>query len=344
MCTQSVELDGSKSTGLRISYKWTLLDQGGVLSSNTLPKTSLSLQTPGTKAIAIRVLLAITDKYGITERDTVTVTFDAPPVADVSFPPVPNNDETLLVDGSVSTGKGLTYQWATTTGKLKGVTNKSTVVIQGLGLYTLKVTDSYGCTDTRSFNYPYPPHILMANADYVRTAWSDSVHIRVLNNDYDSEKDIDLSKITVVQKPQYGTTMVKGDGSIIYLPSAKQPVVDQFVYMVCDAANLCDTALVTVDIIESQVRIPEGISVNGDGHNETFVIRGLENYPGSMLAIYTRSGQLIYKSDDYQNDWGGTSLSSSLKDGTLLPTGTYYYILRLGGTNRYIKGFVYLSD
>ena len=58
--------------------------------------------------------------------------------------------------------------------------------------------------------------------------------------------------------------------------------------------------------------------------------------------IYTRSGLLIYKSMDYMNDWSGHALNSSLPDDTLLPTGTYYYVLHLGGTNRYLKGFVYL--
>jgi hypothetical protein len=59
--------------------------------------------------------------------------------------------------------------------------------------------------------------------------------------------------------------------------------------------------------------------------------------------IYTRAGQLIYKSEDYNNDWEGHALNSSLSDGITLPVGTYYYVLHLGGTNRYIKGFVYLS-
>ena len=103
-----------------------------------------------------------------------------------------------------------------------------------------------------------------------------------------------------------------------------------------------DTAKVTIDIYDGPVWIPEAISVNGDGHNEYFVIRGLEDYKNSSLTIYTRSGQMIYKSLDYQNDWSGKTLNSSMKDGILLPTATYYYVLHLGGTDRYLKGFVYL--
>ena len=108
--------------------------------------------------------------------------------------------------------------------------------------------------------------------------------------------------------------------------------------------NVCDTAKVTIDIYDGPVWIPEAISVNGDGQNEFFVIRGLESYRPSSLVIYTRAGQLIYKSLDYQNDWSGHALNSTLKDGEQLPTGTYYYVLHLGGTDRYIKGFVYLLN
>ncbi|NEW84675.1 MAG: gliding motility-associated C-terminal domain-containing protein, partial [Mariniphaga sp.] len=57
----------------------------------------------------------------------------------------------------------------------------------------------------------------------------------------------------------------------------------------------------------------------------------------------TRSGQPVYHSLDYLNDWNGTTLKSTLTDLQLVPTGVYYYVLKLGGTNRSIKGFVYIG-
>jgi gliding motility-associated-like protein len=184
--------------------------------------------------------------------------------------------------------------------------------------------------------------MLIANADHVKTPWVPSVDISIMNNDYDSKNDFDKTTITVVDPPVYGSVVVNLNGSVTYTPTNKVSSVDKFIYKICDHAGLCDTALVTVKMTEGLIWVPEAISVNGDGINDYFVIRGLENYPNSALTIYTRSGQLVYKSDNYLNDWAGKSLESTIKDNILLPTGTYYYVLHLGGTDRYIKGFVYL--
>jgi gliding motility-associated-like protein len=184
--------------------------------------------------------------------------------------------------------------------------------------------------------------VLIANADYIRTSWVDSVHIHVLNNDYDSRNALDKKSLRVIQNPVYGRTQVIKDGTVIYSPNTHKASIDHFVYQICDDGGVCDTADVTVDIFDGPVWIPEAISPNGDGQNEYFVIRGLSDYKNSTLTIYTRAGQQVYRSLDYQNDWSGKSLNAAVPDGTMLPTGTYYYVLHLGETTRYLKGFVYL--
>jgi hypothetical protein len=73
------------------------------------------------------------------------------------------------------------------------------------------------------------------------------------------------------------------------------------------------------------------------------VFKGLEHYPKSRLHVYTRSGQLVYSSMDYLNDWNGRLLKTNNSQGELLPTGVYYYVLELGGTTRIIKGFVFIG-
>jgi gliding motility-associated-like protein len=345
VCEEPVKLDASKSVGEELTYRWDVLDPRGVLTSNNTAKTSLSLSSPitGSQPVIITVQLTVTDKYGVSVKDVVEVTFDLPPLAKIVFPAPPSNDETLLVDGTPSIGRDLKYHWSTTTGKIIGPSNKPTVTIRGLGLYSLKVTDSYGCTNETTFQYPFDSHVLMANADYFRSEWVQSVVIKVLNNDYDSKNDFDKRKLKIIQDPEYGRVVVNSNGTITYYPFEEKSRVDKYIYEICDMADLCDTALVTIDLFAGPIWIPEAISVNGDGHNEVFVIRGLDQYPNSELTIYTRSGQLVYKSLNYLNDWGGHTHSATIADGTLLPTGTYYYVLRLGGTNRFIKGFVYLE-
>ena len=91
------------------------------------------------------------------------------------------------------------------------------------------------------------------------------------------------------------------------------------------------------------IEFTKGFSPNGDGMNDQLVFRGLEHYLKSQLYVFTRSGQLVHQSIDYQNDWGGTTIQSTLTSLELVPTGVYYYVLKLGGTNRSIKGFVYIG-
>jgi len=63
--------------------------------------------------------------------------------------------------------------------------------------------------------------------------------------------------------------------------------------------------------------IPNIITPNGDGQNDTFRIPDLPN--GSwQLHIYSRWGQLIYQTDDYRQDWNAPDL----------PDGQYYYYLQ----------------
>ena len=85
----------------------------------------------------------------------------------------------------------------------------------------------------------------------------------------------------------------------------------------------------TVDVKICDVKIHNVFSPNNDGKNDKFYIEGLENFPDSKLIIYTRWGNKIYESNDYQNDWDGEDKAD----------GVYYYILYLNnGTS--LKGTV----
>ncbi len=63
--------------------------------------------------------------------------------------------------------------------------------------------------------------------------------------------------------------------------------------------------------------IQKGISPNGDGLNDYF---DLESFGGVYLRIFNRYGIKIYENSLYTNQWWGQSTN-----GTLLPTGTYFY-------------------
>lgn len=90
---------------------------------------------------------------------------------------------------------------------------------------------------------------------------------------------------------------------------------------------------------------PQGISPNGDGKNDVLVFEGLLTKPiQNHISIFDRIGNLVYETDNYQNDWGGeTSKGTTLFETTgFVPDGTYYYILDFYDKRPTVKNFVYV--
>jgi gliding motility-associated-like protein len=82
----------------------------------------------------------------------------------------------------------------------------------------------------------------------------------------------------------------------------------------------------------NRLDIPNVFTPNGDGRNDLFVIRGLENYPNSKLSVFNllRGGALVYRSENYSNNWDGRGASPGL----------YSYILEVKeqGRTKIYKG------
>ena len=341
---EQVKLDGSKSIGNALKYEWSSLDQGGTLTRQSGVNTEFLL-SPSFKDLLpaeFRVQLLVTDSHGFKHTSVIAIQVDRQPVADVFSTGKLEKDGSMLVDATVSTGTEISYKWRTTEGKIIGADNGPTAKLNGVGIYSLEITDNHGCKSTKSFKFPLELHQINASDDYVRISWSQDTIIPVLDNDH-STVDFISGSVRIIEPPTRGGVKANADGTITYVPRQRKPGRDQFVYQVCDAVNLCASATVTVDIYDSGVRAPEGFSPNGDGINELLVFKGLDNYLKSQLYVFTRSGQLVYQSEDYLNNWDGTNVKSTVTNKELLPTGTYYYVLKLGGTNRSMKGFVYIS-
>ncbi len=106
--------------------------------------------------------------------------------------------------------------------------------------------------------------------------------------------------------------------------SVIDPETGDFSLLVTDGCNQQELASVFVDVIGCSITIPNVITPNGDGKNDQFIIANLEYHPNTKILIYNRWGRVVYKDNDYKNDWGGTN-----KGGTKVGAGTYFYVLDL---------------
>lgn len=94
-------------------------------------------------------------------------------------------------------------------------------------------------------------------------------------------------------------------------------------------------AQINISVVDTiSVSCTNLITPNGDGINDAFIARNIENFPGNELWILDRTGKLLYNQKCYDNSWQGTS------NGLRLPNGTYYYILDLGNKKDRLMGYI----
>ena len=90
--------------------------------------------------------------------------------------------------------------------------------------------------------------------------------------------------------------------------------------------------------------VPEIFTPNGDGKNDGFVIKNIENYPNNKLKIFNRWGNMVYQKDSYLNEFDGFANTGDAAGKAKLPAGTYYVILEYGdGDTKTYDGFLLLQ-
>ena len=73
------------------------------------------------------------------------------------------------------------------------------------------------------------------------------------------------------------------------------------------------------------IEIPDFFTPDGDGLNDTWGPRNVEQFPDLFIKIYDRYGRALYFFQGNEDSWNGTY---QLND---LPSGDYWYIIKLNG-------------
>jgi gliding motility-associated-like protein len=124
----------------------------------------------------------------------------------------------------------------------------------------------------------------------------------------------------------YPVTWSPAVGLVIPPNDPLHPVASPLVtttYTLSAGAGGCANSDAVTVTVRPAIRIPNAISPNGDGVDDTWQIDFIEQYPENTVTIFNRWGDKIFSAENYSraNEWRG-----DIK-GQPAPVGTYYYVV-----------------
>lgn len=189
-------------------------------------------------------------------------------------------------------------------------TGKDTRIISvGPGTYKVTVTDKWGCTDSASAKvYPAPDPISRFSID---PPIKGLINSPIQFSDGSSVVEGDIIDYDW-QFVEYGLESEERNPNLEFETIGKTEVI-----LTVTTDQGCRHSYTLPYELVKDVFVPNVITPNGDGVNDYLVFPLIELLPGSTLTIFNRWGEVIYKSDNYQNNWDGHDLNS----------GTYFFVL-----------------
>lgn len=185
----------------------------------------------------------------------------------------------------------------------------NTFVVKETGIYSLIAANQFGCTDSASISitqYDYPkveiaPSIsICENTNYTIN----------LTEGYDTYKWYNENVLINENTPNYSFD-TEGNYSVA-------------------VSNFCGSDSAAFNLKFWHIEIPNVITPNGDGKNDQFIIKGIEDGDWD-LTVYNRWGKSIYRNNNFKNDW-----TTSEQDGT------YYFYLKNDDECNEFKGWLYI--
>jgi gliding motility-associated-like protein len=199
----------------------------------------------------------------------------------------------------------LTFRWIYPTGDT--TSNDPlffSVTSSDAGLYTLLATDRVGCTDQKSIELIVSENPVAAfhGSDTLEMQAGDVLDARTGLSSYLWNTGDSAESITINAEGMYKVEMESPVG--------------------CLGSDSVYVKLVSEEIPDFEIYVPNAFSPNGDGINDIFQIifpNSTFNLQPSTLSIFDRWGGMVYESSEIENGWDGK------KNGNPCPGGVYVY-------------------
>jgi gliding motility-associated-like protein len=87
------------------------------------------------------------------------------------------------------------------------------------------------------------------------------------------------------------------------------------------------------------------LSPNGDGNNDFLYFNEIAISPNNNLEIFNRWGRMVFKEENYTNLFQGkANVSGVVQIGKPLPTGVYFYIIKLHDLDIIHQGYLFIAE
>ncbi|NTE22440.1 gliding motility-associated C-terminal domain-containing protein, partial [Agrobacterium tumefaciens] len=159
-----------------------------------------------------------------------------------------------------------------------------------------------------------------------------------------SNKGTDISKGETVALTASGGTsyswstasgIISGQNTAILTVRPAQTTT--YTVRVTNASGCNSVESITINVAEDYKLVANNIlTPNGDGVNDTWLVKNIDLYPNNEVRIFDRNGREMYSKKTYDNSWNGTFGGNDLAEGT------YYYIITYGPNKLVQKGFITL--
>jgi gliding motility-associated-like protein len=339
----SAVLTASGATAVE-SYQWYTVATGGTPIAGATTATFITPALAQTTDYFVSILSA-----SGCEGPRTKVTATATPIP--SKPTVTSNialtgNAITICNANTLTFTGPTgftsYVWST------GATTQQITVTTD-GTYSLIVTDASGCSSAASDDITVtvasicnqPPVITPTP---LSVTIGGKLTINLLDLVSDPDDNIIPSSLTILQQPGSGALATISNGVLeLDYTGVAFTGTDFLTFEVCDAFGACVNQVLEIEVI-GEIQIYNGVSANGDGKNEAFIIESIDLIPETRknkVTIYNRWGSKVFEVTDYNNT---TNVFKGLNDnGNELPSGTYFYKITFAGSDREESGYLVLK-
>lgn len=272
---------------------------------------SLLNQTAGSASGTLFPIGTTTNSFEVTDAsgNTANCSFDIT-IIDVELPSIecPNSfescDSVLNFNDPITTDNCSGESWSL----ISGIESGGTFPV-GITTNTIEITDASGNVSSCSFDIArlILPTVNAGpdqSIDAGTTALIDATSTNADIFDWSPTEGLDNPTIEdPMASPQFPTTYT----------------------LIVTSTDGCETSDEVEILVETEVEANNFMSPNGDGKNDTWIIKGNYLLDGCTVEIYDSWGNKVFESEGYSNDWDGT------KGDKQLSAGAFYYVISCEG-------------